>query len=135
MLFVRIKDLREHLGSRMHERLMEWEHACFLIAAGLVLSLPRVDLLRVPNEEGWALALLAIGTLRVGGLIVNGLRQKVTSWLRAFCSIVSSMMFVFLTLGYVWSGRIGVVAALCLITALFEWANYGRALRDVGRAS
>lgn len=129
MLWVRIKtQVKDHLD----DRIMEWEHTFFIMAVGLVLIQPRPELGNLENEAFWALALIVIGTARLVSLVVNGMRRKVTSWLRALSAIVSSMMFILISLGYIFSGRIGVVAAFCVIAALFEWANYGRAMRDAG---
>jgi hypothetical protein len=132
MLWVRLHtEVKERLGPR----LLEWEHALILMLFGLILAQPRVSMGSIPNEDTWGTVIFSLGLLRLLSLVVNGLRRKMTSWLRAFCSISSSMVFVLIGLGYVISGNWGVAAAFFPIVAVFELFNYSRAMRDVGSAS
>jgi len=127
--------LREEVRDRLGPRLNEWEHAFILMVAGAVLSAPLVVLDNVQRQDLWGLTFMILGTIRLISLIINGIRRRVTSWLRALSAVVSSGAFLFISIGYVYAGKIGIVAPIFLILALFEWFNFGRAMRDVGRAS
>lgn len=132
MLWVRLQtEVKERLGPR----LMEWEHAFFLMLFGFILMQPGTSMWSVKNEDTWGLVIFLLGFIRLGSLVVNGLRRRVTSWLRAGSAIVSSMVFVLIGIGYVYSGGSGAAAAFFPVIALFELFNYARAMRDVGSAS
>lgn len=116
-------------------RLMEWEHATFLLVFGIVLTQPGKILWLVEYEEPLGMLIMGLGMARLAGLIVNGYRQRVTAWMRALSSIVSSVIFVMVGVAYLWAGRIGLESAIFPVIGLFELFNYSRAMRDVGRAT
>ena len=132
MLWVRLKS---EINDRLGPRLMEWEHALFLMLFGLILAQPRISFGSVPHEDIWGAVIFTIGLIRLLSLIVNGLRRRVTSWVRAIASISSSMVFVLIGIGYVYAGGWGAAAAFFPVIALFELFNYSRAMRDVGSTS
>jgi hypothetical protein len=123
MLLVRF---RSHIGPR----LMEWEHSCFLLLFGLFMMQPGPLLGSVPNEDMWGTGIFCMGVVRLASLIINGLRQRVTAPLRAISAIGSSMIFMLIAIGYVYSGRWGLAAAVFPVIAMFELFNYARAMRD-----
>ena len=132
MLYVRFKDA---MSDRLGPRLMEWEHSCFLMIFGLLLMQPVTSMWTIPNEDAWGAVIFALGLVRIASLIVNGIRRRETSWARAISAIVSSAVFMLIGVGYFTSGGSFAAAALFPIVALFELANYARAMRDVGSAT
>lgn len=132
MLWLRLKS---SVVERLGPRLLEWEHSIILMAFGGLLMQPHVVLQSVPNEDLWGAAIFLLGLIRLISLIVNGLRQRVTASLRAISAIGSSMIFILIGIGYVYSGSWGIAAAFFPVIATFELFNYARAMRDVGRTS
>lgn len=126
--------LRSQVVERLGPRLMEWEHAIFLMLVGLLMAQSGALLGSLPNEDGFGWFLFALGLMRLVSLIVNGLKQQVTASLRAISAILSSALFILVGIGYVYSGRWGLVLAFFPVIAAFELFNYARAMRDVGRS-
>lgn len=133
-LWIRLRHVNSG-ATKGNPRLMEWEHAVLLMVFGVVLAQPTNALWRLEHEDLWGSIIFVVGLARFGSLLVNGYMQRTTSSIRAASAILSSMIFVIIGLGYIWSGRLDWEAALFPIIGLFEIFNYGRAMRDVGRAS
>jgi hypothetical protein len=132
MIWVRLKSgVIERLGPR----LLEWEHAVFLMLVGFLMLQPGSVLGTMANEELWGGVIFILGLVRFISLVINGIRQRVTASLRAIGAIGSSTIFLLIGIGYLYSGKWGVAAAFFPVVATFELFNYARAMRDVGRTS
>lgn len=131
IFFVR---LREHVKERLHERLTEWEHSVLLIIFGSVLAQPLSLVPHLPHENGWGIAILALGLIRFGSLVVNGYRRRVTSWLRALSAVIGFFVFALISATFFFAGAMDGPAVLFPVVALFEIFNYGRAMRDAGNS-
>lgn len=132
MLWVRF--IKSHVGERLHERLNEWEHSVALMVFGSVLAAPQIMLPQLPHENGWGIAIFVLGTVRFGSLVINGMRRKITTWLRALSAAVGCLVFGLISLAFVSAHALDGAAALFPVIAIFEIFNYGRAMRDAGNS-
>lgn len=130
-LFVRLKD---HFQERLHERLTEWEHSVLLILFGAVLAQPLELLPQLPDENGWGISILVLGLVRFGSLVVNGIRRRITSWLRALSAAIGFFVFALISAIFFYAGSLDGPAVLFPVVAVFEIFNYGRAMRDAGNS-
>ena len=108
-LFIRLKD---HFRERLHERLTEWEHSVLLISFGTVLAQPLVLLPQLPHENPWGIAILLLGLVTHGSLVVNGMRRRITSWLRAVSAVVGFFVFALISAIFYYAGAIDSAAVL-----------------------
>lgn len=131
IFFVR---LREHVKERLHERLTEWEHSLLLITFGWVLAQPMVLIHHLPHENAWGVAILLLGLVRFCSLVVNGMRRRITSWLRALAAVVGFFVFALISATFFYAGSLNGAAVLFPVVAVFEIFNYGRAMRDAGNS-
>jgi len=79
--------------------------------------------------------MVVLGIMRIGGLIVNGARKKITPWIRVASASVGFMIFVGITAGYSLSGVVSTWLAIYPVFALVEILNMYRASRDAGEGN
>lgn len=130
MIWLRI---RAHLVERMHERLTEWQHSILLMTWGIFLFLPPAHTALI-GERYWGIAFFLVGVVRFASLVVNGMRRTITSWTRAMGAVLGFVLFLTIGVGYGYAGRYGL-CSLFLVVATFEVFNFGRSMRDAGRAA
>lgn len=143
--------LRNHLQEGFNARLTEWEHAIILTLWGWILLQPHDVFASSPSyvtflnfgvswgiqihENVWGCGFLTLGVVRLGALVVNGARKKVTPWMRAIGAALGGAAFIGLSIGFLLSGSWGTAMAVYPVLALFELFNYARATRDVGKSN
>lgn len=132
-IYVRIR-------HRFGPRLSEWFAAVVTFLWGVVLLLP-ADTFAGPSwvifraimpEGSWAVLLIILGALRLGGLIVNGARKEVTPWIRVLSAGGGFVIWSGISLGFGLSGVISTGLAVYPAIAVLELFNIHRAAHDVG---
>lgn len=131
------------IQHRFGPRMMEWFLAGHTAFWGAVL-LYSDDLFAQPSWAGfrsifgdatflgWAMVFL--GVLRTGGLIVNGARKNVTPTIRQLSAAIGFFIWCGISYGYASSGVISTWLAIYPLFALGELVNINRAAHDQGEA-
>lgn len=132
------------IQHRFGPRMMEWFMAGHTALWGLVLLLPEQTF----NQPAWSgfrvifgdevqlgWAMVCLGLMRVGGLIVNGARKNVTPWIRVASAGFGFLIFVGISTGYALSGVISTWLAVYPLFALGEIVNIYRAAHDAGESN
>ena len=135
-LWVRIK---HRFGPRLMEWFIAWVTACW----GAVLLLPAetfhgaswIIFSAIATEEFWGTAMLLLGALRIGALVVNGVRKDVTPWIRVVSAASGFMIWVGITTGFALTGNISTWLAVYPSFAVAEIINVVRAARDAGEGN
>jgi uncharacterized membrane protein HdeD (DUF308 family) len=127
------------IQHRFASRRGEWTAAGQSIVWGLVL-LAQGDVFststafRIMAEYvtedtlGWVM--LAVGILRIIGLVINGSRKDVTPWIRVTSALLGCGAFTFISLAFAASGYFSVWLAAWPFAAFGELFNIHSALRD-----
>ena len=119
-------------------RWSEWLGAMAAIGSGIGLLHPfpafrdnsAFDLFQWAPEWLWGMALLAIGLLRLTGLIINGRRKKATSWIRYLSAFICFMIFFGFSAGLLMSGVVSTWPGAWPVFAVNEFVNMMRASQD-----
>lgn len=128
------------IRHRFGPRLSEWYVAAVMVGWGLVLLLPAhtfngpswVIFRALMSEAQWGMLIMALGVLRLGGLIVNGARKNITPWIRVVSAGFGFLIFLGIALAFGLSGVISTGLALYPSIAVLELFNVYRAAHDVG---
>ncbi|RUT32660.1 hypothetical protein EMQ25_05805 [Arsenicitalea aurantiaca] len=132
------------IQHRFGPRMTEWILAVITALWGAVLLLPE----RTFDQPTWSgfriifgdetllgFIMLALGFLRLGGLVVNGARKNVTPWIRVVSASLGFLLFVGITTGYALSGVVSTWLAIYPVFALVELMNIYRAAHDAGESN
>lgn len=130
-VFVRIKE-------KFRLRLAEWVLAVQLFTWGVVLLLPSVTFegkafavtKDIVDENVLGVIMLIIGTVRLGGLIINGALINVTPWVRMIGAIAGFMVFTMISVSLAMSGVVSTWIAAWPVAAFAELINVFRAAQD-----
>ena len=131
------------IKHRFGPRMMEWFMAFHTAAWGyIVYSVP--ELFSQPAWTGFSAVfrsshwlgaiMMALGIVRVIGLIINGARKDVTPHIRQVSAGVGCMIWVGVTYCYASSGVISTWLAIYPLFAIGELVNINRAAHDQGEA-
>lgn len=132
--------IRHRFGPRM----TEWMLAAITALWGAVLLLP-ADTFDGPaysfmraiffgREDLLGAIMLALGMIRIGGLIVNGARREVTPWIRMVSAAIGFLIFVGISTGFALSGSVSTWLAVYPVFAVIEAVNVFRASHDAGES-
>lgn len=131
------------VAHRFGPRLTEWVLAAITVLWGVVLLLPE-QTFDQPTWSGFraifgnelllGTVMVFLGLLRLGGLVVNGARRKVTPWIRVVSAGLGFLLFVGITTGYALSGVVSTWLAVYPVFALVELVNIYRAAHDAGES-
>lgn len=130
------------IQHRFGPRMTEWLVAVQTALWGAVLLLP-VETFTGPaweffrgimTEGQLGTAMLFFGLLRLGGLIVNGARKRVTPWIRVISAGFGFMAWVGISYSFAQSGVISTWIAIYPVIACVELLNIWRAAHDVGES-
>lgn len=129
------------IQHRFGPRMMEWFMAFHTALWGLVLLLadrlfdqPAWSGFRqvFPSEEVLGSIMVALGIVRIGGLIVNGARKTVTPLIRQVSAGIGCLIWVGITYGYASSNVLSTWLAIYPLFAVGELVNIHRAAHDEG---
>lgn len=132
------------IQHRFGPRMTEWMLAAITAGWGAVLLLPAQTFdqptwagFRAVFGSEWTLGavMFLLGMTRIGGLVVNGARKRVTPWIRIVSAGGGLVLFIGITTGYALSGVISTWLAIYPIFALVELLNIYRAAHDVGESN
>lgn len=132
------------ITHRFGPRLTEWVLAAITMLWGAVLLLPDAIFDQPTwagfraifgNEIALGTIMVLLGLSRLGGLIVNGARKRVTPWIRVVSAGLGFVLFVGITTGYALSGVISTWLAIYPVFALVELVNIYRAAHDAGESN
>lgn len=118
-------------------RALEWGLAGILLTAGIVLLNPYptfeqpifVEMKRIANELTWALICTMVGVVRLSALYVNGAWRK-SPWIRLGTALVSSLIWLQLTLGLVSQPVVTLGVAIFPWFIAADWYSIWRAASD-----
>lgn len=136
-LYIRLK-------HRFGPRLTEWIIAVQTALLGATLLQPPATFdgpdwmffRAVITEESMGWLMLALGLLRLAGLIVNGARKNVTPWIRVVSASIGFLIFVGISSGFAFAGAILTWAAIYpVVIAGTELINIYRAAHDAGEGN
>lgn len=131
------------IQHRFHTRMTEWLLAIITGLWGGILLLPGETFAQPAfagfdaifrNEVLLGLAMLALGVLRLIGLIINGARQNVTPHIRVASAGCGCLIFVGICYCYMLSGIVSTWLAIYPAFAVCELTNVFRAAHDVGES-
>jgi hypothetical protein len=95
---------------------------------GVLLVSPTTHPFQYIREDILGALFIAIGAMRLGGLIVNGARKEVTPWIRAVSASVGFLVYLFGAINFglihIWS------LSLWMGAAVAELVNIYRATHD-----
>lgn len=131
------------IQHRFQTRMTEWLLAVVTGLWGVVLLLPG-ETFRQPafagfeaifgNETFLGAVMVALGILRLVGLIINGARQNVTPHIRVVSAGIGCLIFVGICYCYMLSGIVSTWLAIYPPFAVCELTNVFRAAHDVGES-
>jgi hypothetical protein len=125
---------------RFAPRMTEWIWAVNMLGLGIGLLLPYKTFSQpmwkiiglIMSENTLGSLLIVLGVLRLGGLIVNGARKRVTPWIRMISAGLGFFIWLFLSIAFSLSGVYGpgifTYAVYCIVEAFNIW----RAAKDTG---
>jgi len=130
------------IAHRFGPRLTEWVVAVQTLLWGVVLLLPPatfdgptwVFFQSIMPENQWGWLMLFLGVARLGGLIVNGARKRVTPLIRMISAAVGFLIFVGISYSFALSGVISTWIAIYPVIAVVELVNIYRAAHDAGES-
>lgn len=131
------------IQHKFRQRRTEWVAGVQCLLWGVVLLLPMETFaspaFRVFNqimpEIWWGAALMLIGSVRLGGLIVNGARRRVTPWLRLISALLGFGVFTAISLCFASSGLISTWIAAWPVAMVVELMNIHDTARDARLAN
>lgn len=128
------------IQHRFGPRMMEWFMAGHLILFGSILLLPTetfnqptwVAFRHLMSEDFLGWVMFWVGIFRLGGLIVNGARKKVTPQIRQISAGVGCVIWAGISYGFASSDVVSTWLAIYPLFALGELVNIHRAAHDEG---
>lgn len=132
------------IQHRFGPRLPEWMLATITMLWGAVILLPEPTFDQPTwagfraifgTENGLGTVMVLLGLSRLGGLVVNGARKRVTPWIRVVSAALGFLLFVGITTGYALSGVVSTWLAIYPVFAAVEIINIYRAAHDAGESN
>ena len=124
-------------------RQSEWIVSAIICAWGLVLLHP-AETFNGSNfgwfassgvpEAVWGVVFLLVGSFRIIGLIINGRRATITSWMRFTSSSCGFFLFLITSIGFIASGVPSTSWAVYPLLAASEAVNIYFSMIDAGAA-
>lgn len=121
-------------------RWAEWLMSCWLVCVGWVILLPdqlyqsHPDMYtlaaQIVDEQVLGTVVLFMGCFRLSGLIVNGLRRRITPWIRWCGSVFGFFVGLFLLYNYALSNVYGLWVVMVGGWCIIEVVNVYRTIYD-----
>lgn len=128
---------------KFRQRRTEWVAGFQCLLFGAILLMP-METFASPSfrvfsellpEIWWGAALVMIGAVRLGGLIVNGARRRITPWLRLVSALLGFGVFTAISLCFASSGTISTWIAAWPVLMVVELMNIHDTARDARQAN
>jgi hypothetical protein len=131
------------ITHKFRQRRTEWVAGVQCMLWGLILLMPMETFAspafrvfqQIMPEFWWGVILLAIGTVRIIGLIVNGARRRVTPWLRLVSALLGFGVFTGISLCFASAGLISTWIAAWPVLMVVELMNIHDTARDARQAN